>query len=114
MISENIINKFKSLRNKGYEDMRRLRDMNVSENNFIAGANHAWSLSESLRNEKVPDLNNKKFNIDNSSIIENLKQELKQTTDCDSSWHSGVNDGMYTLLKYLMENNYIVNTKDTQ
>jgi hypothetical protein len=52
-----------------------------------------------------------RFNLDNSSIIEELKKELRETTQCDSSWHSGVNDGMYRLLKYLSDNDLIKTTR---
>jgi hypothetical protein len=48
------------------------------------------------------------FNPHNSTLIEQLKKELRETTDCDSSWHSGVNDGMYRLLQYLVENKMLV------
>lgn len=49
----------------------------------------------------------KELDPHNSELIERLKTELKETTHCDASWHSGVNDGMYRLLQYLIENKLV-------
>lgn len=52
-----------------------------------------------------------RFNPHNSTLIEELKEEFRNTTQCDSSWHSGVNDGMYKLLQYLVANDLIIKGK---
>lgn len=78
-----------------WEDLAEAGELTIN-NKFTPAYNSAKKEIEELRNAKIT-----KEKL--TAIIEKLKKDF----DGDNSYHSGVNDGMYHLCNYLIDNHIL-------